>query len=49
MLNAQLKELLEAGSVEKVGGGYALTATGRDLFDRLEPLGDRAIDWAPTL
>lgn len=49
VLNARLKELREVGLIEKVEGGYALTSTGRELFDRLEPLGDWAMNWVPTL
>ena len=49
VLNARLKELREVGLIEKVEGGYALTTSGRELFERLEPLGDWAMDWVPTL
>ena len=49
VLNARLKEPREVGLIEKAKGGYALTGTGRDLFDRLEPLGDWAMGWVPTL
>ena len=49
VLNTRLKELREVELVEKTTGGYALTKTGRDLFDRLEPLGDWAMEWVPTL
>ncbi|MEL7415401.1 MAG: winged helix-turn-helix transcriptional regulator [Pseudomonadota bacterium] len=49
MLNTRLKELRDVGLIENGKGGYALTATGRDLFERLEPLGDWAMEWVPTL
>jgi len=49
VLNTRLKELRQVGLIEKVEGGYALTVTGRELFDRLEPLGDWAMRWVPTL
>ena len=49
VLNTRLKELREVGLVEKATGGYALSKTGRELFDRLEPLGDWAMEWVPTL
>ena len=49
VLNARLKELREVGLIEKVEGGYALTTSERELFERLEPLGDWAMDWVPTL
>jgi len=35
--------------VERADDGYSLTADGRDLFKRLEPLGDWAQEWVPTL
>ncbi|MEL6127259.1 MAG: helix-turn-helix domain-containing protein [Pseudomonadota bacterium] len=49
VLNTRLKELRDVGLIENGKGGYALTATGRDLFERLEPLGDWAMEWVPTL
>ena len=49
VLNTRLKELRQVGLIEKAAGGYALTATGRALFERLEPLGDWAQEWVPTL
>ena len=49
VLNTRLKELRTAGLVEKTDGGYALTEDGRPLFGHLEPLGDWAMEWAPSL
>lgn len=49
VLNQRLKELRQVRLVEKTAKGYALTDTGRGLFARLEPLGDWAMDWVPTL
>ena len=49
VLNTRLKELREVGLVDKATGGYTLTRNGRELFDRLEPLGDWAMEWVPTL
>jgi len=49
VLNTRLKELRTAGLVISAKNGYALTATGEELFERLEPLGDWAIEWTPTL
>lgn len=49
VLNTRLKELRNVGLVERAQGGYALTQTGRALFDHLEPLGDWAMEWVPTL
>ena len=49
VLNTRLKELQAVGLVEKASDGYALTETGRELFAHLEPLGDWAMKWVPTL
>jgi DNA-binding HxlR family transcriptional regulator len=49
VINTRLKELRAAGLVCKESDGYALTGDGRALFDRLEPLGDWAMSWAPKL
>lgn len=49
VLNTRLKELRTAGLVEKADNGYVLTTDGRALFTHLEPLGDWAAEWAPTL
>lgn len=49
VLNTRLKELRSVGLIENTDTGYGLTTTGRELFTRLEPLGDWAMDWVPTL
>ncbi len=49
VLNTRLKELRAAKLIEKAPDGYSLTEDGRALFNHLEPLGDWAMDWAPTL
>ncbi|MFS4439181.1 winged helix-turn-helix transcriptional regulator [Paracoccaceae bacterium GXU_MW_L88] len=49
VLNTRLKELRSVGLVEKATDGYVLTQTGRDLFNRLEPLGDWAMEWVPKV
>ena len=49
VLNTRLKELREVGLIQNGNGGYELTATGRELFTHLEPLGDWAMQWVPTL
>ncbi len=46
VVNDRLRELREAGIVDRAGGGYALTAHGRELLEALEPLGDWAQRWA---
>jgi DNA-binding HxlR family transcriptional regulator len=49
VLNARLAELKEAGLVETTGGGYALTAVGRQLGDALEPLKGWSAGWARSV
>ena len=47
VLNARLAELRDAGVVETApGGGYRLTAEGRELGAALEPLDAWAKGWA---
>ncbi|QHQ36662.1 winged helix-turn-helix transcriptional regulator [Algicella marina] len=49
VLNTRLKELRSVELVEKAADGYALTVTGRELFGHLEPLGDWAMEWVPSV
>ncbi|MEM1152131.1 MAG: helix-turn-helix domain-containing protein [Pseudomonadota bacterium] len=49
VLNTRLKELRAVGLVDKASDGYTLTEDGRALFERLEPLGDWAMEWAPRI
>ena len=49
VLNTRLKELRAAGLVTTEQNGYTLTQTGKALFERLEPLGDWAMEWTTTL
>ncbi|MEH6361785.1 MAG: helix-turn-helix domain-containing protein [Amylibacter sp.] len=49
VLNTRLKELRAARLVEKSTDGYALTNSGRALYDHLEPLGGWAEKWAQDL
>lgn len=49
VLNTRLKELRAAGLIYNADKGYALTEDGMELFKRLEPLGDWAMDWVKTL
>ena len=46
VLNTRLAELRAAGIVELTGDGYALTAEGADLGDKLLPLHAWAEAWA---
>jgi DNA-binding HxlR family transcriptional regulator len=46
VMNDRLKELREARLVERVAGGYVLTASGSGLLHKLKPLHQWAEDWA---
>lgn len=48
-LNKRLKELRAAGLVERVDGGYAATALGKDLYQHLFSLADFSLEWADHL
>lgn len=47
VLNARLRELREAGVVERTEEGYALTASGRSLRRSLGPLYRWSQGWRP--
>ncbi|WP_420406690.1 winged helix-turn-helix transcriptional regulator [Hoeflea sp.] len=49
VLNTRIKELRSVNLIENTPDGYALTASGRELFRHLEPLGDWAMEWVPGL
>ncbi len=49
ILNSRLKDLREAGLIEKTPQGYALTALGDELYALLQPLADWSIRWAEEL
>lgn len=49
ILNARLKDLREAGVVERSDDGYALTARGRELRALIVPLGAWSADWSAEL
>lgn len=49
VLNQRLKELQEAGLVERRPNGYSVTRMGRRIYERLVPLGALAKDWARHL
>lgn len=46
VLNERLRELREAGAVERGDGGYALTGEGRRLLEAFGPLNEWAERWA---
>ena len=49
VLNQRLKELQEAGLVERQAKGYAITEMGGRIHQHLVPLGALAKDWAREL
>nr|WP_321461160.1 helix-turn-helix domain-containing protein [uncultured Cohaesibacter sp.] len=49
ILNSRIKDLREAGLIEKTTEGYALTGLGRELYSLLQPLADWSIRWAEEL
>ena len=48
VLADRLRELAEAGVVERTEAGYGLTDAGAELLARLRPLEDWASHWAGT-
>lgn len=48
VLNARLKELREAGLIERNDRGYCATLMGSELYHLLVPLGAWAKTWART-
>lgn len=46
ILNSRLKDLREAGLVDRGGDGYTLTELGQELFLLLKPFGEWSIKWA---
>jgi len=49
ILNKRLKELREAGLIERSLEGYQLTSRGTDLFELLKPFGNWAVEWAKEM
>jgi len=49
ILNSRLKDLREAGLLERASGGYQLTAMGEELFLLLKPFDDWSLRWAKTV
>ncbi|MEM7524061.1 MAG: helix-turn-helix domain-containing protein [Pseudomonadota bacterium] len=49
VLNQRLKELRDAGFMERCEGGYTVTPLGRRLYDRLTPLSALSKEWAAQL
>ena len=49
VLNSRLKELRQAGLVEKTKDGYNVTAMGGEIYEMLEPLRAWSRKWAASL
>ena len=49
ILNTRLKDLRQAGFIERSPDGYRLTPTGEALFKLLQPLGQWSRDWAKII
>lgn len=45
ILSTRIKDLTEAGLIERTLDGYVLTPIGMELFKILEPFKDWAINW----
>lgn len=46
ILNSRIKDLREAGIIERTDAGYALTKRGRELREIVVPIGKWAIGWS---
>lgn len=46
ILNSRIKDLREAGIIERTDDGYALTKRGRELREIVVPIGKWAIGWS---
>ena len=46
ILNSRIKDLREAGIIERTDDGYALTKRGRELREIIVPIGKWAISWS---
>lgn len=46
ILNSRIKDLREAGIIERTLDGYILTKRGQDLKELLKPLGSWSKEWA---
>lgn len=49
VLNTRLKELRQAGLVERTDEGYSVTPLGTELYEMLSPLRDWSRRWASKL
>lgn len=49
ILNSRIKDLREAGLIDRSLDGYQLTDLGEELFSLLKPFGEWSIKWAKRL
>ena len=49
ILSGRLKDLAEAGFVERTLDGYNLTGIGKKLFQVLQPFEELVIEWEQTI
>jgi len=49
ILNSRIKDLREAGIVERTENGYELTRRGRELREIIVPVGKWAVSWSKEL
>ena len=49
VLNTRLRELRDAGLIERIDEGYALTSLGRQLIEALAPLDAWSKRWGRSL
>jgi DNA-binding HxlR family transcriptional regulator len=49
ILNSRIKDLSQAGIVERSVDGYCLTAKGEELIGLILPLADWSFDWAESV
>ena len=49
ILNSRIKDLHEAGLIEKTAQGYALNPLGEELYALLQPLADWSVRWGNAL
>lgn len=49
ILNTRIKDLREAGLIDRSLDGYQLTDMGKELFSLLKPFGEWSIRWAKMI
>lgn len=49
ILNSRLRDLRDAGLIDRSSDGYLLTEMGEELYQLLKPFGDWSIRWAESV